>query len=126
MRIGIKRTLRIQTNELEQFLSGASATTLGELLHLRLDKHRRVQRRERVLINHGDFAAAKLILFLLGHLIPLRKAPLRWMGFADRFHCEEKDEFKSGDAAGNGLALQGVDKALLFRHDTGLLSLGAV
>ena len=93
MRIGIKRTLRIQANELEQFLGGASATTLGELLHLGLDKHRRVQRRESVLINHGNFAAAKLVLFLLSH----RKQVLALIQNLARYLCFGVEQAHDGE-----------------------------
>ena len=66
MRVGVERALGVETHKFEQFLSAAGAATLGELLHLRFDEHRRVQARKCVLINHRDFAAAQFVHLLVG------------------------------------------------------------
>ena len=66
MRIGVERALGVETHKFEQFLGAAGAATLGELLHLRFDEHRRVQARKCVLINHRDFAAAQFVHLLVG------------------------------------------------------------
>ena len=58
VRVGLQRALRIEAHELEQFLGAAGAAAGGELLHLRLDEHGRVERGESVLIDHGDLVAA--------------------------------------------------------------------
>ena len=66
--VGVKRALRIESHQLQQLLGRAGSSALRELLHLGFDQHGRVQRRERVLIDHGDFATAQGVHLLLIHV----------------------------------------------------------
>ena len=65
MRIGVQGALRVQADELEQLFCGAGAAALGQLLHLSFDEHGRVEGGQGVLVDHGDFAAAKVVHLLL-------------------------------------------------------------
>ena len=65
--VGAQRALRIQAHQLQQLLGAAGAAALRQLLHLRLDEHGGVQGRQRVLVDHGDLAAAQRVHLALAH-----------------------------------------------------------
>ena len=50
------------------------------------------------------------------HLLPLLVQALGGMNFAKGLHGQEKDQLKRGHLSADGLALQGLDKALSGSH----------
>ena len=68
VRVGVKRSLGVETDELKELLGGTRATALGELLHLGTDEHGGVERREGVLIDHGDLMATQGVHVLIAQV----------------------------------------------------------
>ena len=55
VRVGLEGALGIQAHQLKEFLCAAGSAALGQLLHLCLDEHGRVQRGKRILVDHCHF-----------------------------------------------------------------------
>ena len=68
MWIRLKRTLWIQTNKLQKLLCGTSASPAGKLLHLRRDKHGRVQGGQSILVDHCKLVSKQLAVLFFGEL----------------------------------------------------------
>ena len=104
VRIRFKRALGIKADEFEQFLGAARAAALRQLLHLRLDEHRRVERAQCILVDHRDLMAADLIVLALvaSHEVPAVEQDLA----ADsRLRVEQAHDGERGDRlAAAGLA----------------------
>ena len=59
VRVGLEGALGIQAHQFEEFLCAAGSAALGQLLHLCLDEHGRVQRGKRILVDHCHFVTQK-------------------------------------------------------------------
>ena len=114
MRVGLEGALGIQTHELEEFLGAAGTTAAGQLLHLSLDQHGGVQRRQGVLVDHGHFVteqSAALLGRLLEQVLTLVEDLARDLGLGiDEAHDgQSRDRLTAAGLAHEAHGLAGAD-----------------
>ena len=68
VRVGLEGALGVQAHQLKEFFCAASASTLGQLLHLSFDQHGGVERGESILVDHCHLVAQKCTTLFMLHL----------------------------------------------------------
>ena len=103
VRVGLQGALGVQAHQLEEFLCAAGSAALGQLLHLCLDEHGRVQRGKRILVDHCHLVAQKRATLFRLHL----QQVLAFVEDLTGDLCLRVNEAHDGQR-GNGLTTSGL------------------